>query len=316
MIGMDSLNSKTSHLKWLSHVLPIFVALVALAMVVLAPFWAVRYYQQPFMGILLEPNNIVIKINGKSWPASQAGVVWPEQLTTVNGTTVANVLQVNAILAQNGDAPLQLEFIQENNALFDITVSPVQMRLDGIRQRSTILFADISGFTFISESIQPEVLFRVLNYYLSMAAQAILEEEGTLDKFVGDAVMALWNAPDPQPDHALRALHAVLAIQKGSLEAHKRLTDPAHHLRFRIGIATGEVMVGSVRTNELYNYTAIGDTVNLAQRLETTARPDQILIDQATYLIVAEKVNALLLDPVQIKGKAQPVSIYTLESLK
>ena len=193
---------------------------------------------------------------------------------------------------------------------------PSHLRLDGLRQTTTILFADISGFTSFSESIQPEMLFKVLNYYLSLAAQAILEEEGTLDKFMGDAVMALWNTPDPQPDHALRAVRAAIAIQKGSLLAHSRLKETAHHLKFRIGVATGEAMVGNVGTSELFNYTAIGDTVNLAQRLEITAQPGQILIDRATYGIVADKVNALPLEAVQVKGKAQPVPIYLLNSLQ
>jgi adenylate cyclase len=128
--------------------------------------------------------------------------------------------------------------------------------------------------------------------------------------------MALWNTPDPQPDHALRAVRAALTIQKRSLQAHNRLKGPAHHLRFRIGVATGDAMVGNVGTSELFNYTAIGDTVNLSQRLEITAQPGQILIDQATYTIVEDKVNALPLEPVQIKGKAQPVAIYVLTNLK
>ena len=193
---------------------------------------------------------------------------------------------------------------------------PSHLRLDGLRQKATILFADISGFTPFSESTQPEVLFKVLNDYLSLAAQAILEEEGTLDKFMGDAVMALWNAPDPQPDHALRAVRAALAILEGSRQAYSRLKNPAHHLQFRIGVTTGDAMVGNVGTRELFNYTAIGDTVNLAQRLEITAQPGQILIDQATYAAVSEKIITEALEPVQVKGKTQPVVIYALKGLK
>jgi hypothetical protein len=127
MTGMNTLDSKPSRFNWLSHVLPIFVALVALVMAVLTPIWAVRYYQQPFLGILLEPNNIVSKITGKGWPASQAGAVWPEQLTVVNGKAVDNVLQVNTLLAENGNAPLQLEFVQRNDTVNDMTVTPVHM---------------------------------------------------------------------------------------------------------------------------------------------------------------------------------------------
>jgi PAS domain S-box-containing protein len=193
---------------------------------------------------------------------------------------------------------------------------PSHLRLDGTSQKVTILFADISGFTPFSESTPPETLFKVLNEYLSLAAHAILEEEGTLDKFIGDAVMALWNAPDPQPDHALRAVRAALAILDRSQQAYDHMKTPAHHLQFRIGVATGEAVVGNVGTRELFNYTAIGDTVNVAQRLEVIARPSQILIDQSTYSIVSKEVSAEMIDPVQIKGKTQPVVIYQLKGLR
>jgi PAS domain S-box-containing protein len=193
---------------------------------------------------------------------------------------------------------------------------PSHLRLDGTRQTATILFADISGFTSFSERIAPEMLFKVLNHYLSLAAQAILEEEGTLDKFWGDGVLALWNAPDPQPDHALRAARTALTILERSLLAHASFSDPLHHLNFHIGISTGEAMVGNVGTSDLFNYTAIGDTVNVAQRLEVAAGSGQVLIDQFTYTSIAGKINAAPLAPLQVKGRTQAVSVYQLNSLK
>ncbi len=164
---------------------------------------------------------------------------------------------------------------------------PSHLRLDGIRQKTTILFADISGFTSFSEKIDPEDLFKALNYYLSLAANTILEEEGLLDKFMGDAVLALWNVPDPQPDHALRAVRAALAIQERSRQPYTPLHGPSYALQFHIGVATGDAMVGNVGTSELFNYTAVGDIVNLCQRLEVAAQPGQVLIDQATYSALA-----------------------------
>ncbi len=193
---------------------------------------------------------------------------------------------------------------------------PSHLRLDGTSQPATILFADISGFTPFSEATPPGVLFKVLNEYLSLAAQAILEEEGTLDKFIGDAVMAFWNAPDPQPDHALRAVRAALSILKRAELAHLHMDEASHRLQFRVGVATGEAVVGNVGTHHFFNYTAIGDTVNLAQRLEVTALPGQILIDHNTWSIVCDHVAAEALQPVQVKGKSQPVSIYSLQGLK
>jgi class 3 adenylate cyclase len=193
---------------------------------------------------------------------------------------------------------------------------PSSLRLDGLRQKATILFADLSGFTSFSERTKPETLFKVLNYYLALAANAILEEEGTLDKFMGDAVLALWNAPDPQPDHTLRALRAALNINKLAHAAHDHLREPSHHLLFRIGVTTGDAILGNVGTSELFNYTAIGDTVNLAQRLEVTAKPGQILIDQATYETISEHILADPLAPVELKGKSKPVRIYSVWGMK
>lgn len=193
---------------------------------------------------------------------------------------------------------------------------PSHLRLDGTRQTVSILFADISAFTTFSERIEPEELFKVLNHYLSLAAQAILEEEGTLDKFWGDGVLALWNAPNPQPEHALRAARTALTILKRTLLAHQQFEDPLHHLNFHIGVSTGEAMVGNVGTSELFNYTAIGDTVNIAQRMETAAGPGQVLIDQVTFNHVAPLVCAEPLTPLLVKGRTQPVSVYHLTALK
>jgi PAS domain S-box-containing protein len=193
---------------------------------------------------------------------------------------------------------------------------PSHLRLDGVRQTTIILFANISGFTSFSERIPAEDLFKALNYYLSLAANTILEEEGLLDKFMGNAVLALWNVPDPQPDHALRAVRAALAIQ-----AHSRQVDPSAQglpsaLQFHIGVATGDAMVGNVGTSELFNYTAVGDTVNLCQRLEVAAQPGQILIDQATWSALYGRIIADPLEPILIKGKARPVAVYDLKGLK
>jgi PAS domain S-box-containing protein len=193
---------------------------------------------------------------------------------------------------------------------------PSHLRLDGIRQKTTIMFADISGFTSFTEKIGPEDLFKTLNYYLSQAAQTILEEEGTLDKFMGDAILALWNAPDPQPDHALRAVRAALAIQERARQIYQPLEGPSYALQFHIGVATGDAMVGNLGTSELFNYTAVGDTVNLCQRLEAAAQPGQILIDQATYSALAGQIVADQLEPIMVKGKAQPVAVYNLKGLK
>lgn len=197
-----------------------------------------------------------------------------------------------------------------------LLADPGNLRLDGTKQVVTILFADLKGFTPYSEKTPPETVFKVLNTYLSLAAQTILEEEGTLDKFMGDAVLALWNSPDPQEDHALRAVRAAQAIVRRARQAHHDFPDPEQHLVFRIGIATGAAVVGNVGTSELFNYTAIGDMVNLAQRIQASARPGQILLHESTYAVVADHVLAEPLKAIKVKGRRQAVEVYQLRSLR
>ncbi|MBC8497313.1 MAG: PAS domain-containing protein, partial [Chloroflexi bacterium] len=192
---------------------------------------------------------------------------------------------------------------------------PSNLRLDGIRQPLTVLFADIHQFTPFSERTPPESLFKVLNSYLSLAAQAVLEEEGTLDKFMGDAVMAFWNAPDEQADHTLRAARAALAMDRAICSHRSKLTQ-AHQLYFSIGISTGEAMVGNVGTIDLFNYTVIGDIVNYASRLEAIATPGQILLSEDVYRAIAKHIIAKELPPVQVKGKSESAIVYELQGIR
>lgn len=197
-----------------------------------------------------------------------------------------------------------------------LLADPGNLRLDGTKQVVTTMFADVNGFTSFSEQHPPEIVFKVLNAYLALAAQAILEEEGTLDKFMGDAVLAIWNSPDQQEDHALRAVRAAISIMRRAMAAHTLFPNPDQHLVFRIGISTGQAMVGNVGTNDLFNYTAIGDAVNLAQRLQMAAKPRQVLLYKDTYDIVAEHVIASPLKPLLVKGRAQLAEVYELRGLK
>jgi PAS domain S-box-containing protein len=197
-----------------------------------------------------------------------------------------------------------------------LLADPGNLRLDGTKQIVTTMFADVNGFTSFSEHNPPETVFKVLNAYLALATQAILEEEGTLDKFMGDAVLAIWNSPDSQADHALRAVRAAISIMRRATAAHTLFSDPGQHMIFRIGISTGLAMVGNVGTNDLFNYTAIGDTVNLAQRLQVSARPGQILLHKDAYDFVEQYVIATALKPLTVKGREQPAEVYELKGLK
>lgn len=191
-----------------------------------------------------------------------------------------------------------------------------ELRLGGYRRETSVLFADIRGFTALSESLPPERLVVILNQYLSLAAQAILAHEGTLDKFMGDAVMAIFNAPLFQEDHALRAVKAALTIQESVSSFHRAQGDRVPTLQFGIGINMGESVVGNVGTPVQMNYTAIGDTVNVAKRLQEMAQGGQILLSQRTYERVADYVQVKALDVAQIKGRKSPEQVYELLALK
>jgi adenylate cyclase len=188
---------------------------------------------------------------------------------------------------------------------------PSRANLGGERREVTILFADLRGFTALAEKMSPERLIEVVNGYLSLATESIFANGGVLDKFMGDAVMALYNSPLDQPDHALRAVKTAFALRE-SLD--RRQQEPALHFGF--GINTGEAVVGNVGSEALMNYTAVGDTVNVAFRLQEQAKEHQILLSRATYEQVKDSVEATPLGWMRIKRRAEEAEVYEAVSLK
>ncbi len=213
--------------------------------------------------------------------------------------------------------------LEAQRRLFERMVSPAviqqldpnRLQLGGQRAEITVLFADIRGFTSLGEGMPPEELVAVLNRYLAMAANAVLNEGGTIDKFLGDAVMAWFNAPVLQPDHTLRAVRAAVAI-RDHLDALHRQLQPAERLTFGIGIHVGEAVLGLVGTEKRLDYTAIGDCVNTAKRIQESTGGGQILISQETYQQVADQVVATAVEPVLAKGKREPVVVFEVECLR
>ncbi|MEA4906108.1 MAG: adenylate/guanylate cyclase domain-containing protein [Anaerolineaceae bacterium] len=207
--------------------------------------------------------------------------------------------------------------LEASRRLFERMVSPAvieqldpyQLHLGGKRQEITVLFADIHGFTGLGEEIPPEVLVTVVNRYLALAAEAILEEAGTIDKFLGDAVMAWFNAPIEQPHHILKAVRAAVAIRDRLEPLHASLPQ-SFRLSFSIGLHTGEAVLGLVGSEERTDYTAIGDGVNTAKRIQEHASPGQILISEQAYRRVADSVEARRVKPIQAKGKKEPLVVY------
>jgi class 3 adenylate cyclase len=191
---------------------------------------------------------------------------------------------------------------------------PSQVRLGGTQQTITALFADLRGYTALAETLPPDQLVDVLNGYLTVATQAVLAYEGTISRYAGDLVMAIFNTPLPQSDHTLRAARAAFRLRAKLARFHAGLA-PRLRLEYGIGLVTGEAVVGNIGAREWLNYTAIGDTVNLAQRLEEIARGGEILVDENTRraLGAVAKVEARGLTP--IRGRSEPVAVFALTGL-
>ncbi len=212
--------------------------------------------------------------------------------------------------------------LEAQRRLFERMVSPAvidqldpnQLQLGGKRVEITALFADIRGFTGFSEQTDPEQLVAILNRYIAAAAEAVLAQEGTIDKFLGDAIMAWYNAPIPQPDHTLRAVRTALGIRAAVQELHSKLP-PEFCLSFGVGIHIGEAVLGLVGTERRLEYTAIGDSVNTAKRIQENASPEQILISAPAYALVSNQVTALPVEPIHAKGKSQPLLVYEVTSI-
>lgn len=191
---------------------------------------------------------------------------------------------------------------------------PDRAGIQGSRRELTIMFADIRGFTGWSEEARPEDVVGVLNEYLGTATDIIFEHEGTIDKFMGDAILALFGAPVELRDGPLQAVKAAIAMQKkfDTLGRDSRGWKP----QFGIGINTGSGIVGSIGAPQLMSYTVIGDVVNVAARLQSEARRGEILLSGDTYACVGNSVEVESLGSTHLKGRREPVIMYKLVGLR
>ena len=199
----------------------------------------------------------------------------------------------------------------------EIGRNPDRVRMGGERRTLTVLFTDLKGFTSFSENTEPEVLGRIIAEYLDAMTAVVFEHGGTLDKFIGDAVMAFWNAPLDDPDHALHACQAAIEMQR----ALHRLSDrwEAEGLprqSMRVGINTGPASVGNMGSSRRFAYTALGDAVNLAARLEPLNKEydTHVCLSQNTLDALNGHMSLLVrhLDLVTVMGKRQPVAVFEL----
>jgi class 3 adenylate cyclase len=198
--------------------------------------------------------------------------------------------------------------------------SPQPPRLGGVREIVTVLFLDFSDFTSLSETLAPDDVVQILNDYYAFLTNIVIEHGGFMDKIMGDGFMALFNAPTTYVDHAERAVRSAIAMRR---ELYKRNQSRTHRLSARIGIHTGEAVVGNIGASVLMNYTAIGDAINLAKRLEESCESNQILITIDTLRHLSEtttetttkweSIEFVSLGTRQFKGRRAAIEVFAVE---
>lgn len=189
-----------------------------------------------------------------------------------------------------------------------ITAEAADIRLGGESQRITLLFADVRGFTTMAEKMKPREAVEVLNDFFARMTNVIFEHDGTLDKYLGDGLMALFGAPFALQNDAEAAVRAAVNMQKSLEELNKISGRPPLHIG--IGIHTGEAVVGFLGTERRMDYTAIGDTVNVASRLTSQAGAGQIVISNATHAQICREINCSQLSAMKLKGRDEPIEVH------
>lgn len=191
------------------------------------------------------------------------------------------------------------------------------VELGGEKRHVAVLFVDIRGFTSMSEVLSPEQMVQILNRYLTLTTSCIFEHGGMLDKFIGDATMAIFNAPNDQEDYVYEAIMAGLDMQKKGDELGKELEQEfGKTVSFGVGINVGDAVVGNIGCDVRMDYTAIGDTVNTASRIEGKALKGEVLLSEEAYKMVEDRIDAEFKEAMVLKGKQEPVNVYVVKGLK
>lgn len=191
------------------------------------------------------------------------------------------------------------------------------VKLGGEKKDIAVLFVDIRGFTTMSEALEPETVVEILNQYLNLTTQAIFKNKGTLDKFVGDATMAVFNSPFDLPDYEYLAVSAAMDIvEEGRILGKKLYEKYGREVGFGVGVNCGDAVVGNVGCEFRMDYTAIGDTVNTAARLEANAGRGQVLISDVLYERLKDRLEVTEVGEIPLKGKSKGVFVYSVDKLK
>jgi adenylate cyclase len=189
-----------------------------------------------------------------------------------------------------------------------------EVQLGGAKRPVVVFFSDIRGFTSMSENMLPDEIATLLTEYFTEMVEIVFEFGGTLDKFMGDAVMALWGAPIAHDDDADRAMQAAIKMQEVLDELNaKWAEDGRQQVQIGIGINFGEVFAGNIGSDQRLEYTVIGDAVNVASRLCSKAGPKEIMISEPLYQALKSPPEVESLEPIELKGKAQAVPVYQVK---
>jgi adenylate cyclase len=199
----------------------------------------------------------------------------------------------------------------------EILKDPEHLILSGERREVTVLFCDMRGFTPLSERLSPEDVVLLLNDFYTLTIETTFKHDGTLDKFMGDAVMAIFGAPIRHADHSARAVRTAIDMREGMVALNeRRQREGKEPIGIGIGVSAGEAVAGTVGTEDRMEYTVVGDSVNLAARLQASAGVGQILISERTWQHVRDVVEARPLGPLRVKGKEEEVNVYEVLRLR
>lgn len=236
--------------------------------------------------------------------ASQAGVA-------IHNSNLARQIE------QDAKTRVQFQRLLSPNLVDQVVKGKLQLEKGGALSEVTMLFSDIRGFTSMSESRAPQEIVRLLNEYFELMVDVLFKYEGTLDKFVGDEIVALFGAPVSMPKAELKAVQCALDMMKALSEFNRlRVNEGQEEIRVGIGINTGMVVTGAIGSSRALQYTAIGDPMNTASRLCSVAKPGEIILSEATYQKVKNEVAVVPMDAVRVKGKADPLRIYNAVGLR
>ncbi len=195
-----------------------------------------------------------------------------------------------------------------------ILANPDQVHLGGENQTVTVLFADVRGFTRMSEKMEPQEVVELLNEYFTEMTDLVFENGGTLDKYLGDGLMAVFGAPLTKPDDAIRAVKTAIEMQQALARLNQDWEAKGQRsLKIGLGINTGNVTAGNIGSARRMDYTVIGDAVNIASRLCANAAGGQILISESTFGSLNDRMPAKRLEPIRVKGKETPIEIYEIQ---